>query len=491
MNEEKKNQIILISVIVGLLILVVGFTIFSIINKNNKSNNNEIVKFKQIYSSDYDLEILNNNYYLGLYNNKINIVINKEGNEVYILPNEIEYQAIYELEDGKNLICNYQDDKITLYIFEDEKIKLYDIISDISYGKPVFNKDNKIVAFVEVKDDGFDLYDISKKEVKELSGYTLVGDLSSNSKDYCENERTGCLLDYDTMSYKINNNSFIVKKDNLYGAVDFEGNEIIPFQYYNLLGVGNDYYIAKNKKGYYGLLNNDEIKIKFQYKVIDAYDNYYLIVDKNNKMALYNKDLKNLTGFKMNYDSLIDYNPRNNKSIMLYENDNVFIVNNYLEDYNKTEYEKHSLYVYNGSELKEYKEYGLFIDKDIYLYDKDYNITIYDNNMKELNKIKIDSSRIKSITKYKDEILKIDYYDKDSLDNITTKYLKYNGDEIDYSKYGTPCYINNDYEGFISNGNTLQIVLNDKVVGELKEPNIKVINNQIITQNNIYIIETP
>ena len=50
--------------------------------------------------------------------------------------------------------------------------------------------------------------------------------------------------------------------------------------------------------------------IDFKYKVIDYYRDYYLIVNKDNKMALYDKEYKKLTSFSMNYDTLINYDLR-------------------------------------------------------------------------------------------------------------------------------------------------------------------------------------
>ena len=60
---------------------------------------------------------------------------------------------------------------------------------------------------------------------------------------------------------------------------------------------------------------------------------------------------KKLTSFSMNYDTLINYDLRSEyNSINLYKVDGkVVVVNNYLEDKNGIEYDKHNLYIINKS----------------------------------------------------------------------------------------------------------------------------------------------
>lgn len=489
MDEEKKNQVILVSVIIGLLILVAIFAIVTVSNIH-KNQSNTMVKFKQIYSSDYDLAVFNSQYYMGLYDNKLNVIINKEGKEVYRLNYEINEPVIYEMKDGKTIICDYDDEQIKLYVFDGEKVELYDVISDISYGKPVFYEGKYLVAFVEIKENGFDLYDVSKKEVREITGYSLIGDMSYNYQDFCDRQGVGCILDADIISYAINNNSFIVMKEDSYCVIDFYGKEVVSCEYSNLLGVGDNTYIAQNSKGMYGLIKNNEVLLKFQYKVIANYDDYYLIVDKNNKMALFDKDLNNITGFKMKYDTLVEYNLRSSSnSIMLYlNNDNVFIINNYLEDQNKTEYENHDLYVFKDNELTKYEEYGVFVSKDVYLYDKDYNMIIYDSNMNELGKMKFEATKIQSIRNFNDYVYSIEY---DNLDGVhNQRYFDYSGKELSDFQYGYPVFAKDSYIGYLSSDNVLSVILNDKVVGELKDSNIHVYGEQVLTKNSIYEIET-
>lgn len=470
MDDTRKNQIILISVIIALLFVVIGFIFFITLNKKTVDNS---IKFKQIYSSDYDLRILNDNYYFGLYDGKINVVIDNEGKEIHRTKNEISFTDYFNLKDGNSLIYDAEEDVITAYLFNGENIELYDVISDINYGKPLLNSNYELLSFVEIKDNGFDLYDVSKKEVRSIEDYSFVADRVTE-KDY----------------YFTNNDDFIVvKKNDLFGVLDLYGNEVISCNYKNIKGIGNNLFIAQDKKGNYGVITTSETKLPFKYKVVYYSDGYYLIVDKNNKMALFDYEFNNLTGFKMEYDSLIDYNLRTDNSIKLIKNnDNILIINNYLEDVNKTEYSKHSLYVYKDGNISTIEEHGVLVDNDIYVYDKDYNLTIYDSSLNELGKFKVNASRIHSIKQINDHIIEVLYDYEDGVN--TLKYYDYSGKELELT-YGKTIIKNKDYFGCLSDkNNVLTIISNGKVVNELKEDNIRVNNNVIVTKNSLYVIET-
>lgn len=473
MDDTKRNQLVLITIIVLLLSFVIGFTIYSVLN-NKKDNNEFSVKFKQIYSSDYDLRILNDDYYIGLYDGKINVFIDNDGKEVYRTNVEIPFTDYFNLDKTKSLIVNSEEEVITLNLFDGEKVELYDVISDIKYAKPLLDENYNILAFVEIKESGFDFYDVANKEVRHIKDYIFVSDGKSSKNDY----------------YFANNNNYIVvKKGDNYGVIDFYGKEVIPCKYKNIKGIGNDLYIAQDKKGNYGLISSDKELINFNYKVIYYSKGYYLLVDKNNKMALYDSELNDLTGFKMDYDSLIEYNLRSDINSIRLEvvDDNVYIINNNLEDVNKTEYEEHTMYLFTGV-LNKFEEHGVYIDNDIYLYDNDYNLVIYDKNMNELGRFKLNASKIFDISKINDYIFEITYDYEDGLK--TTKYYDYSGKELEYD-YGKTMIKGKDYIGCISaNNKVLSIVYKDEVIEELKEEDIRMNGNIIVTKNSLYVLET-
>ncbi len=471
MDETRKNQIVLVSVIVILLVVVIGFIVVSTMMNKNKFDIG--IKFKQIYSSDYDLRILNDDYYLGLYDGKISVVIDKEGKEVLRTKSELAFTDYFDLVDGNSLIYEQKEDQITTYLFNGESMDLYDVISDINYGKPLLTSNYELLSIIEIKDDGFDLYDVSKKEVRSIEGYSFVADYM-NDKDY----------------YFTNNEDFIVvKKNDLFGVLDLYGKEVIPCIYKNIKGIGNNLFIAQDKKGNYGVISTLEEKLSFKYKVVYYNNGYYLVVDKNNKMALLDYEFNNLTGFKMDYDTLIEYNLRTDNSIKLVKNnDNILIVNNYLEDENKTEYSKHTLYVYNNGKLTSYDEYGVLVDKDIFLYDKDYNVVIYNDSFNELGRFKLNASKIHSIRLINDYIMEIVYDYEDGVS--TLEYYDYSGKKLE-ENYGKTISIGDRYYGAVSDKqNILTIISDGKVVKELKEDNIRVNNGVIVTKNSLYVIET-
>ena len=473
MDDTKRNQMILITIIVLLLFFVIGFTIYSVVSNKNKSNEFS-VKFKQIYSSDYDLRILNDNYYVGLYDGKINVFIDNEGKEVYRTNVEVPFTDYFDLDKDNNLIVNVEDEVITLNLFDGNKLELYDVISDIKYAKPLLDKNYNILAFVEIKESGFDFYDVKNKEVRHIKDYVFASDGKSSSKDYY---------------FTYNDNYIVVKKGDYYGVIDFYGKEVIPCKYKDIKGIGNDQFIAQDKKGNYGLISFDKELIKFNYKVIYYRKGYFLLVDKNNKMALYDEEFNDLTGFKMDYDSLIEYNLRSDINSIRLEviDDYVYIINNNLEDINKTEYEEHTMYLFNGV-LNKFDEYGVYIDDDIYLYDDEYNLVIYDMNMNELGRFKLNASKIFDISKINDYIMEATYDYEDGLK--TSKYYDYSGKELEYD-YGKTVIKADNYIGCLSsNSKVLSIVYKGELIEELIEEDIRMNGNTIVTKNSLYVLET-
>ena len=56
MENEKRNRYIIVSIIVVLLLIVLGFAVYAIILRNKKDNNLINVTINQLYSSDYKLD---------------------------------------------------------------------------------------------------------------------------------------------------------------------------------------------------------------------------------------------------------------------------------------------------------------------------------------------------------------------------------------------------------------------------------------------------
>ena len=122
MEQEKKNQVLLIFTILFLLLTVL---IIAIILSLKAKNNSAEVKmiFKQIYASDYDLHYLGDDFFFGTYQNKINVVIDATGKEIYKCEYDIPYTDYKKLEDNTYLIYNLTANFLEAYLFDGKQIK--------------------------------------------------------------------------------------------------------------------------------------------------------------------------------------------------------------------------------------------------------------------------------------------------------------------------------------------------------------------------------
>lgn len=476
MDKEKRNRYLLITVVV-LMLLIVAF--ISIMLSLNSKNNESVVKirFNQTYSSDYKLKPLGDNYYLGLYDDGIHAIVDSEGKEIYKTDIGIFNASWYKTLDNKYLIYTNNDNKLKLYIFDGnsfESIRSYDTTDTV---KPVlYNDGNNEYIIALVSDNS--IYHINDDKIIDL-----------------ENEYLVCDYIKDNIYYTYNSNSLIVMKDSLMGAIDLDGNILIDFKYNNLINTYNDTLVALNKKNLYGVIDyNDNIVFKFNYEVIDSYKNYYLVVNYKNKMALFDTEFNNITGFEMNYNTLDLYNLRgSNNSIKFIDlKDNIIIINNNLEDMNKTEFDYHNMYIINnGKIIDNINEIGFNFENVYYSYDDNYNINIYNEYMILIGKFKIDNvNRIIDIKYVDDENIAVSYLDNDGQNII--KYFNKKFEEIDFN-LGELVYSTNNYYVYLKKddeGSYLTIKDNKKNEIIKKDgSNIIVNNNTIVIDSDIYNIK--
>ena len=76
------------------------------------------LRLDQIYSSDYDLVYVDDKFFIGSYeDNKIDVIIDEYGNEILRNLDNVYYDGIYKLKDGRYLIYNNNDSVLSTYIF--------------------------------------------------------------------------------------------------------------------------------------------------------------------------------------------------------------------------------------------------------------------------------------------------------------------------------------------------------------------------------------
>lgn len=482
MENEKRNQYIVIGIILMLLIVVISFIIISLLGNKKETENVSSVKLQQIYSSDYKLSILSDKYFIGTYdNNKISIIIDSNGKEIYNGLEDIYYEGIYMLKDGNYLIYNNLNNALNTYIFDGNNISTYYKIDNIKNAKPLIysNKGQEyIIGFIEKNENSSNLIPLDNTGFIVLDNQEFIGDKETDETIITYNE-----------------NYFVVQNsDKLYGVVNRAGDVIIDFKYQNMINTYNNSFIAQNTKGKYGIVDKDgNTLMKFNYKVIDGYENYFLVVNNQNKMVLFNSDYDNLTGYSMEYDDLIRYDFRNkNNSIKLEVIGNYLgIVNNVNENLNGTEYNKHNLYVLLDNKITEnIKEVAYGVGDIIYTMDKNKVITIYNKKFESVSTINVDDlNKVESILYVTDNIVKIAYLDNESEKKLA--FYNLDGELVD-NLYGDFIFKNAIYSGYIDDyGSSLKLKLYDSEMNNILEVSgsyIDIEKEFVIIDNSIYKI---
>lgn len=467
MNKDKKNRMILVFSVVFLIVaVIVSAIVFNAVESDKKVNFK--VTFDQLYNSDYDLHYLDKGYFFGTYDNKINVFIDGEGREILKTDNLISYDNFYKMNDGRYLFYSNTDNKLELYIFDGKTFNLYYSIDGVSYVKPIVNN-NIIMGFTSFDNDKLYLYNLENDGIKVLSNVTLMADKFINNVYYS------------------NNSKYIVveNKDSLYGVVNIKGEVIIDYKYKDIISLSNDNFIVKTSKGKYGIIDkNGKSLVNDKYDGIIPFENNYIFI-KGKKMALFNTDYKNVTGFKMSYNDLLGFNYRSNMSVNLYNvGENIVVINNYEEDLYKRDYQYHEMYIIKGEKIVDtISQVGFNNGNVIYSYDDKYNITIYNDELEKKDKFKLKNiNKIVSIDSYSLDTLMIKYYDKN--DKEVSKVFNYNGKVIEDAE---EVLLSNSVYYVVSNDNKLIIRdYNGNEVSNIIGDVVYIDNDYVIINHALY-----
>ena len=481
MEKEKINQMFVIIVIMVLLIFVVVFIVSTLLSSKEGNVDKLQVKFNQIYSSDYELRAIDDKYFIGSYEkNIINVIIDNNGQEIYKGNENIYYENIYKTKNDEYIIYNNIDNKLNVYLFDGEKMETLYNLDNVSYIKPVIYKgidQEYIVCFVSVVNDDLYIYSLDNIGMKIIDDVSLMGDQIN-----------------DNFYYIYNDEYLVVKnKEEKMGVIDLFGEVVIDYKYDNILNTYNNSFIVLDDSKYGIIDEHGEKLLKSSYKAIYDFGNYYIVVNTKNKMALYNEEYDNLTGFKMDYDSLIPFDLRGSvRSVMLYKvNGKIVVVNNYLEDVNKTEYDKHDFYIINGEDIqKEIEQIGFGCENVVYTYDDDYKIKIYDNYFETILEYKLNNvSKVEDILLVGNNLYQVIYYDNEN--KLTKVYIDNDGQERDYD-LGTILFDKTLYTGFIKEeDNLLSLTMYDKnleILDTLEGKYIDNVGDYVVVDNSIYKI---
>lgn len=467
MNEnqvnENKNKILLVIVIITLLIVVLYFGVAAY--KDKKVEPNQIkVNLSQIYVSDYEIMKFDK-YFIETMDYKIYGILNAKGEEIYLNETGIVYDKIYKTREGQMVIYNIIEDKLNFYVFEGTKFEKQYTVEKGQNIKPLIIQENEdyLVGFIQENESGFALFNLENNIPVKVDNLKIVG-------DYYQNE-----------TYYINNLSLVVMDtESMYGVINLEGVQIIPCKYNNIISTVNGNYVVQAKNTKYGIISSEEELVKTKYEMIIPFKNNYLVV-KQGKMALFDNNYANVTGFTLTYQEK-DYDLRTSKVY------SIKTLGNYKVIINKTT--KKMIVLKNNKVFLDLPQEYTLVDDKIYVYNEQ-TISIYDSefNKEKDIQLKEEIKNIKKIERVYDNLLKIKYENKAGKNEEV--YYDFEGQKVDMK--GRQFILqDSDYLLFVTkedSENILEVISNKKeVLHTIKATKIKAYKDYIIADKSIYKI---
>ena len=148
MDKDRKNRIFLTLIVLFLLFLVIGIGVYEFLGKKKENNNKLNVSIVELYASDYEL-IKQGDFFLGVKDNKVHLVLSDEGKELYRDENGASYQSIFESRNGSFLLYDNRNNVLATMLYDEENNSFINIqtIDKVNYAKPIIydGKDKKYV----------------------------------------------------------------------------------------------------------------------------------------------------------------------------------------------------------------------------------------------------------------------------------------------------------------------------------------------------------
>lgn len=233
----------------------------------------------------------------------------------------IKYEKVGKKQAGLRAVFN--NDKVGLI-----KEKTNEVVVDVKYDNLYFLPNNLILTQLNNK---FGLLDENGKEIlkpiydgsRDLNSNLIL--LNNNRKLSIFNIETKeeIILNADEI-LKIDNKYILAKKQGNYGIIDFEGKEVIPFEYKYLQLFIEGFTIAVNKEDKLGYINEkNEFTLKEGYQYIFEFSGNYAIAIKNEKYGMIDKTGKEVIPFE--YDNLFKiaenrYGAKTTEGVILLDN---------------------------------------------------------------------------------------------------------------------------------------------------------------------------
>ena len=451
-------------------------------NEDNSKETSKEEKYKFIsYEADKNntLEVLNNKY-----------LIEKESSDSFLKILDMTGKEILNNENGYYTSCVIGNDG-NLYVLRESFEPGYnsvaiDLIKDgkeeevktlvygnyhrsIVYNDTIIGFVGDISTYDEVDyQSKIHIYLLNGQEY-EVPDFTLINQFDNDN----------------TSSYITLNERYLPGKNNetgKYGLLDLQtGKIVIEPTYDGLYQTYNGNFVAI-KDGKAGIIDNKLKKqLEFDYDFIESHEDFY-VVSKNNKLALLDKNYKQITDYKFNFTgNTYNYEEKNN-SFNIYK-----VKDKYILVVFNNESENNELYIISKTgEYKTLQITSLNITNNlIWTYNnKDKKYTFYNDDLEE--KYKLDFSSYDLSSNYNE--LSFSLVNNTLVTNTKSPiYFDYeHGEEIDgLQDYETR--INNIIFKFNKDTKEVKVLVDDKEIGTYKSENN--IDYTELENGNIYYLD--
>ena len=441
-KRMEKNGLLLILLIIMLSLIVLFLFIFAF---NHKKNDLSKVSLKQIYSSDYDIFILDKDLYYGTYNNNLGCIIDSNGVEIVKLQNELSFEKVIKTKNGNYLFYTLKGGYLNSYLYKNKEIKDYLSISGNIY--PVIDND-LLEGFLNIVDGKIVFYNIMTESQVEIENAKLIETLIKEG------------------NYILDNQNFIIFNglDNMKILVNIDNNEITTLS--NVIIYQNGMKSYLNENNYYSLYDSSDNVLLKDFKNLKYDNGYYIVLNKNNIIEIYDEEFNKIIRLKYYIDDL-DY-------LKVLKRDKGFNI------YNT---KKSEVLFVNKEKIIKKESVDKIIDINNNFIKKNKKFYLYSDDLSSYYQIDLDSfDNLKNIIKIKDYYL-IEYYNtKNELISIIYNTLDR---ESIINNYGYYYYSNDDY--IILGNKDLNIVDNEfNLLKKFKWDKYKVNGLYVIVDKSIY-----
>ena len=89
--------------------------------------------------------MIDNDYYIGYLNDQqVNVIVNKDGKEVFNNGNGIFYDGVYKTKEDNYIIYSNKNNHLVIYSFNGTKLEMIKDLNDVSYAKPIIYTNGNI-----------------------------------------------------------------------------------------------------------------------------------------------------------------------------------------------------------------------------------------------------------------------------------------------------------------------------------------------------------